>query len=109
MLIDEDLLVQRIEDILDDHDRLYLLAEWSETFYGVTIRRWGEDESLRYSVEIDDGQQSCLYLRGVPLASTWIECPHPDDRRGWWRLSSCGVEFLDGVLSACLDAVSSRQ
>ena len=108
MLIDEDPLIQRIEDILDGGNRIYLCVEWSRTIYEVEISRWGLDEFLRYSVKVGDGETAVVYLRGMPVGATWIECPHPNIERGWWRLSPCSVEFLEGVLGACLDAVWSK-
>lgn len=104
MLIDEDPLVQRIEDILDGREWILLIVEWSETSYSVTIGRRELDEGLTYSVRIDDGIRSVVYLRGLPLRATWIERPQYFSGRGWWQLSACGVEFLDAVLGACLDA-----
>ena len=106
MLIDEDPIIRRIEGILDRHVcHVRTCVEWSDTLYGVQVLRLGLEDHLAYRVCVFDGLNTAIYMRSTATSATWIECPHPDIERGWWRLSACGVEFLDGVLAAALDWV----
>jgi hypothetical protein len=57
------------------------------------------DDQPNYRVSVFDGENRSIYVRGHSLGATWIECPHPNIERGWWRLSACAVDFLDDLLA----------
>jgi hypothetical protein len=99
VLIDEDPIVARIEAILDGWRSARACVEWGKTIYEAQIHRLGVDDQPNYRVSIFDGDNKSIYVRGHSVGATWIECPHPNIERGWWRLSACGVDFLEEVIA----------